>query len=110
MLHYVALVKTEVSEERIASMTRETRIGGLSSVLGLLVTTNVVPTTPILVTLLMAALRSSETSVLGRATRHNIPEKNILHSYRREDLRSYVICRHLVTRQGSHSVGSFRKY
>jgi hypothetical protein len=36
------------------------------------------------------ALNSSETSVLTRATRRNIPEVTTLHSHRRENLKSYT--------------------
>jgi hypothetical protein len=63
MLSRVALVRTDVLEERIVSMVMVTRIGELgtklavtSSTLRLSVTANVVPSSPILVTLMMEAI------------------------------------------------------
>jgi hypothetical protein len=61
MLRCVALVRIDVSEEHSASIIR----------------------------VMMKALSSSKTSVLTRATRHTIPGDAILHSHRRENLKSY---------------------
>jgi hypothetical protein len=94
-LRCVALVRTDVSEELGASFIRVTRIGELATdvrcMRRLLVAASVVPSSPILVTLMKGAPGSSETSVLTRATWCNIPEDTILHSHRRENLKSYMV-------------------
>jgi hypothetical protein len=83
MLRRVAHVRTGDSEELSSYIIRVTRIGEL-------VTANVVLISPILVTLIMEAIGSSETSVLTRATQRNISEDYIGHSHRREYLKSYI--------------------
>jgi hypothetical protein len=105
MLRRVVLVRTEVSEEISASTIRVTKISEvrisytyivihnsefhsgfpsnlefLRSVRRLLVTASVVPSSPILVTLMMEVLRSSEALDLTRNKRRNILEDSFLHS------------------------------
>jgi hypothetical protein len=89
MLCRVVFVRTDVSEELNTSIIRVTRIGELGKTLA--VTSNRrTPSSPILVTLMMEALSSSETSVLTKTTRHNIPVDGILNNHRRENLKSYT--------------------
>jgi hypothetical protein len=107
MLRHVALVRTDISEELSIFILRATRLGELGtlaitsnqrmlrelvflcSVHQLLVTASVVPSSPILVTLMKEALSSSETLVLTLATHRNIPENAILQSH--TQLAKYIL-------------------
>jgi hypothetical protein len=80
-LRRVALVRADVSKESTIVL--------LTKVLWLLVIANL-PSSPILVNLMLEALSFSETSAWP-----NIPEGGILHSHRRENIKSlqcYLCC------------------
>jgi hypothetical protein len=93
LLRRVALVRTDVLEEPGASFIRVTKSGELGTTQAAtgnrrtLQRTFVVP-------------GSSETLVLTRATQRNNPEDTILHSHRRENLKSYI-CSEIYTMQNA---------
>jgi hypothetical protein len=63
----------------------------------LLVTASIVPSSPILVTLMKELLSSSKVSVLTRGTWRNMPEDTIFHSHHHENLKSYTIIDQIIT-------------
>jgi hypothetical protein len=69
MLRLVALVTTDVSEEHSDSIIRLSKVGKFK----------------------MEELSYSDTSVSTTVTRRNTPEVAILHSHRRENLKTYII-------------------
>jgi hypothetical protein len=94
LLRRVALVRTDVSEvTRIGELGTTLAVNSnrlLRSVRRLLITASVFPSSPIFVTMMKKAPGSSETSIFKRVTRRNNPEDTILHSHRRENLKSYT--------------------
>jgi hypothetical protein len=73
MLRLVAVVRTDVSKEPSASFIRVTRIGELGTTLA---------------------------ATSNRRTLRNIPEDTVLHSHRRENLKSYSLIMVLLTEYG----------
>jgi hypothetical protein len=89
MLRHVALRRTDVSVEHSASIVRVTRIGELRILTVTsnrrklrrnTCTANAVVSSLILFTLMMAAIISSETSFVTRATKHQTAEDGFLNS------------------------------
>jgi hypothetical protein len=100
LLRHVVLVRADVSMERTVCIIRVIRINEAATRLAvasnrrnlrrniiglLLVTANVVPSSPIFLTLIME-LRFTETSVITIAAMRHMPNDGILHSHRRENL------------------------
>jgi hypothetical protein len=83
----VALVRTDVSEEHIASIIRVKRISELGTTL---VTANIVHSSLIHYSLMMQVKHTSEMLILTRATWRHIQEDSILHSHGHENLKFYM--------------------
>jgi hypothetical protein len=88
MWRRVGLVRTDVSEERIASIFRIEGIRENASSIKQLAAANGPPSSPILSILKMEATCSSETSALTIPTLHHVPDEDNLHNHRCKNLKS----------------------
>jgi hypothetical protein len=76
---YASIIRLEtISELGTMLLVASKQALFIRSVLQLLVTVSVVPSSPIAVTLMMEAINSSVTSARTRARQHHIPEDGIL--------------------------------
>jgi hypothetical protein len=89
MWYREVLVRTDVPEERIASIIRVEEIRELETLAVTRKFASDFPTSLIISTLMMEAIRYLETSALTRAIRHHILEDGVLRNDRRENLKSY---------------------
>jgi hypothetical protein len=104
ILHHMALVRTDVSEEHIASIIKVTRIDMIGTRLAVTSNRSMLRRKYVLLLLLtlflhhwflsplmMEAVHSSKMSVLTRNTCRYVPEDSILHSHCHEDLKSCIL-------------------
>jgi hypothetical protein len=90
LLKSILLPKAQGKLDLFRNISTALHLVFLRSVSRLLVTENVVHSSPIPVTSMIEALDSCETSFLTTVTRRNIPEDDILHSQSSENLKSYM--------------------
>jgi hypothetical protein len=92
MLRRVVLVRTDVLEKRISSIIRATRLAELGTTSAMtsnrstlsasvLVSAKIVPSSPVLVTLILEVIGSSETSVLTQDTHLNMRVDGVIYSH-----------------------------